>query len=270
MNTTLYDHVMTEMRTATEFVCRNMPVNIAPELAYEDLLGDSKMAAAFKEAVKYLQPSTLHKRVTVEVGGRVLAMNLRFPVTEKYPMYLMPASTAAVALTPESALAQALATPIRVASDWMALTRAFDRMNDNVEPEIMALLFPWMVPLIEKWAEDNPKPYGWNPRARRAKQRTEIDREVVKITRGKVPSSFPTLTSKLNNLFISGRALFAQYRMLEASYRAADLVTPIITIDRAQSLTPDWVDEHLSMVISDWKDDELVRRDDEFNRIRRK
>ena len=270
MHSTLYEHVVAEMKTASDFVCRNMPVNITPEQAYEDLLGSAEMAEAFKNAVKYLAPSPLRSRVMVMVDDKLIQMNLRFPVTEKYPMYLMPVSTAAITLAPESKLAEALATPIRVASNWMALSRAFDQMNNHVEPEVIALLFPWVVGLIERWAEDNPRTPGFNPRARYAKMRTDIDKEVVKITRGRVPARFPTLTSKLNDLCVSGRTLFSQYRILESSYKLAELLTPVITIDRSPTLIPEWVDEHLNMVIADWEDDELVRKADALDRLRSK
>ena len=154
MHTTLYEYIVTEMTTATDFVCRNMPVNVGAEQAYEDLLCNAEMATAFKNAVKYLQPSMLHKRVTVSLNNKLLTLNLRLPTTEKYPMYLMPFSTAMPTLAPESKLAQALSTPIRVATHWMALKKAFHYLNANdFEPEVMALLFPWIVGLVERWVD---------------------------------------------------------------------------------------------------------------------
>ena len=98
----------------------------------------------------------------------------------------------------------------------------------------------------------NPPSERRNVRSRATKERNDIQKEVVRILRGRVPTRFPTLTSSLHDLCVSGRALFSQYQMLESSCRQAELAAPIITIERDMALVPEWVNDHLNLMTQDW------------------
>ena len=266
MNTTLFDYINGAMLEASTYVLRFMPINLTPAQVYEGLLQDQAMAQAFKAAVKYLTPSSLNRRINVTVGGAATSLNLRLPSTEQYPFYLMPASTAATKITPESELGQALAIPLQVARDWESLSWVFSRMATEVEDvRALAVLFPWIVDLVEQWERDNPRPHTMRP-TKPSKARLEIEKDIKLITSGRVPGRFPRLTSDLSTLCKSGRTLFSQYRMIEASYRAGDLSMPFATVERSVAIMPAWVPEHLDMVLADWRDDEFIRKDEELNR----
>ena len=104
MHNTLYEHITSSINEAATFVTRHMPINITPERAYEGLLNDQAMTQAFKHAVKYLTGAPLHKRIAIAVDDMTININLRFPSTEEYPMYLMPATTSIIRVTHESEL----------------------------------------------------------------------------------------------------------------------------------------------------------------------
>ena len=269
MHTTLFDHINGAMREASTYVLRFMPINLTPAQVYEGLLQDQAMAQAFKAAVKYLTPSSLNRRINVTVGGAATSLNLRLPSTEQYPFYLMPASTAATKITPESELGQALAIPLQVARDWESLSWVFNRMTTEVDVRALAVLFPWIVDLVEQWERDNPRPTTMRP-VKPSKTRLEVERDIRLIAGGRVPGRFPRLTSDLSTLCKSGRTLFSQYRMIEASYRAGDLSMPFVTVERSVAIMPAWVPEHLDMVLADWREEEMDRIDMEAPPKRRK
>jgi hypothetical protein len=141
-----------------------------------------------------------------------------------------------------------------VAREWEMLSYAFERLNSELEPGVLAFLMPWIREPVNEWVDANT--YPRDQRYRPSKARMNIDRDIKAILSGRTPSRFPRMTEELNALCLSGRKLFAQFRLLESSYKSGDLTMPPITIERGSNLTPLWVQEHLNSVIEEWKEDE--------------
>ena len=68
---------------------------------------------------------------------------------------------------------------------------------------------------------------------------------------------FPRMSKELRAIARSGRTLFGQYRMLEATHTPRG-VAPII-VDHGQSLVESWIPIHLSEMWETFREDEYER-----------
>ena len=266
MHSVLRTYITEQMETAASFVLRYMPIHLDSTQIYEGLVRDPKLLDAFSVASQHLPPNNSHKRATVEMDGVLVQFNLRLASCDKYPMYLMPKTP--FVITRESELGRALEVPMRVAAQWDALFHVFNRIANAVEaPEdvgILMLLFPWLEPMIEEYVRHHPI----DRKAGRRSMKREIDRELKVMLSGKTPDRFPALTPELNEICRSGRALMAQYQMLESSLSSGSLVEPPLTVVRSPSpsLRP-WpgMVTALDEILSDWREYTFVRRQVEMD-----
>ena len=145
------------------------------------------------------------------------------------------------------------------------LLQVFEQLAIHVEARELAFLMPWTRELIQQWMDEYPQPE--HSRGKLSKVRIAINKDIRDILNKDIRdilnekplARFPLLTSNLNTLCLSGRALFAQYRLLESSYKANELELPPVTIERGSGLVPLWVHEDLDIVTTDWKAAEFVR-----------
>lgn len=249
MHSALHSFITNKINEASQFVLRHMPIHLETDEVYEDLIGNKEIAQAFANAVKYLAPNGLSKRMFLlfEEWGPI-QINVRLQPTDKYPMFLLPQVSTMAANIPiprESKLSQALQLPMRVARDWQMLRYVFSRLSNDVDDaQALACLMPWIRLLIAEMKADLPAVN--HP----SKDRRKIDQEIKAILSERMARKFPRMTEQLNQVCLSGKALFSQYRMLEAC-SSNPTISPII-IDPANGV-PDWVATHMDEVLEDWK-----------------
>lgn len=246
MNPHLMKYIDKKLDEAANFVIRYMPVDMPTDRIYEDLVGEPHVLAAFREAIKYLPPSSLSRRAVLKLDDLTLNVSLRFNPTDAYPVFLMPSYDLAV--TQESELGQALGMAIQVTREWEMLIKTWERFKEAVpDPHTLGFLFPW---LREIMLEFHIGLLDVNIKLKA--ERMKLEREVRAIQRRMPPKHFPRLSIELNRVCQSGKKLFGQYRMLEASTRDNDLSRAPLSIDRATNLSPAWLAEHMNECISDW------------------
>ena len=245
MHGNLFDHIKGSIANANAFVLRHMPLNLTHDEIYEDLVGDPEIAQAFANAAQYLPPSSLSKHMVIETEEwGMLTLSVKLQPTEKYPAFLFPKQS--LFLTRESKLSRALQLSMRVEQEWQMLFYAFNKMQDYVDPSIVAFLFPWIRELIAEWREQNPIMAFI-----KSKQRVAIDREVNAILSDRAPRNFPRLTEELNAVCRSGKALFSQYRMLESTHSNAPPSPVLVTSSYSRPVSL-WLIEHVGDVLADW------------------
>jgi hypothetical protein len=248
MNQHLMSFIDKKLEEASSFVTRYMPIDLSTDAIYEGLVGEPHVAAAFREAVKYLPPSSvLSRRASVKLDGRELMVSLRLQPTEKYSVFLMPKYELVV--TRESELGQAMALAIQVSCEWEMLTKTWNSFKALVpDTTILAFLFPWLREIMLEFH------FGLLDVGVKLKsERLQIEREVKAIHRRAIPKRFPRLSIELNQVCQSGKRLFGQYRMLEAATKDADRAA--LSIDRASNLAPDWLALHTEEVLAAWQEE---------------
>lgn len=252
MDRHLTKFIDTKIAAANQFVLSRMPLGLTAEECYEELIGTlvggEAMLKAFRDAAQHLPPLMLHKRVSVAMDGRIVGMALRFTATTKYPHYLLP--QAPLFITQASKLYRELSMPVRVARQWEELKFVWENMR-NSEPSAVILmhLFPWLREII---AEFDIAALGLDVTAT---DRRMIEAELKKIRREETPAMFPLLTPELNAVCKSGRELFGQFRMIEASISETTNYTQApITIEPTPTLVAPWIAKHIGEVMEDWRD----------------
>jgi hypothetical protein len=258
MHTVLTQFISERIHGASTFVLNNMPCSLSSDQVYEGLVGDASMLADFDNATRHLRPASMARPViiTTTMDGETFQTQVivRLTPTPKHRAFMLPEN---IILTRESDLGQMLATPLRVAQDWKMLTRAWNTLHHTCEdsPMMLAFLFPWIRPLIADFPGERVI-----IELRRSEMAT-IAREIKQIMSNKLPRDFPRLTRELNALCQSGKRLFAQYNMVEATVQNAQGVNdyPVIRVDAAQPmpatgihLVPAWVNAHLTEVTTAW------------------
>ena len=255
MHPYLYTAVEESIAEARQFMLRTMPIGLTNDQIYESLLGDAQVAQAFANAARYLPTGGLSRRVTTMTEDYgTLSLNIRLTPTEKYPVFLIPKDIPV--FSRKSDLSRALALPFRVARDWHMLGFAFTRLaNDVDDVNALAFIFPWIREIISRWNEEHPGPV-LDRRQRPSRVRGLIDKDVKAILSEKTPHRFPRLGEQLNNVCRSGKTLFSQYRMLEASHSGSP-PSPVV-LESPTASVPDWLVTHLNEVLDEWKE-ELAR-----------
>ena len=271
MNKHLIAYIDTKIEAASRFITNYMPVDIDTDDAYEALLECSTvfseatkdhMVQAFKDAVQYLPPSAQHKRLNINLVKRTITIVVRLNSTSKWPMFLFPSG--GLGVTHESKLAQLLQTPVRVAMEWEHLRFMWDTLhsdNMNLSNQQLAHLMPWIREVLADFDTTQL------PTEMKQAERKLIDREVATIMRDWNVAFYPRLSKALTTLARSGRALFAQYRLLEATYNENTLDRSIITVEPSSSLIEEWVHEHMKETIVEWQNDKNERVQRALNRF---
>jgi hypothetical protein len=252
MNTHLVSYIDKKLDEAANFVIRYMPVNMPTDRIYEDLVGEPHVAAAFREAVKYLPPSALNRRAILKLGDLLLNVSLRFAPTDAYPVFLMPKYDLAV--THESELGQSMSMAIQVTREWEMLIKTWEKFREAApDPHTLGFLFPWLREIMLDFHVGL-----LDVSIKRKADREKIEREVRAIQRRFPPKSFPRLSIELNRVCQSGKRLFGQYRMLEASTKDTDLTRAALSIDRVTNLSPAWLNEHMEECIAGWFEETMA------------
>ena len=241
--TALIDKKLSE---AAEFVIRYMPLDLTTNQIYEGLVGEPHVAQAFREAIQYLPPASVNRRINLTIDKQELLVSLRLQPTEEYPVFLIPKYDLKV--TRESDLGRALTLSIQVTREWEMLTKTWDKFKGaSPDSHTLGFLFPWLREIML-----NFDLFTLDSVPSRKQEREQIEREVRAIHRRNPPKSFPRLSIELNRVCQSGKRLFGQYRMLEAAMSNADLTRSRLSIDRATSLSPPWLSDHLDEAVADW------------------
>jgi hypothetical protein len=128
----------------------------------------------------------------------------------------------------------------------------------------LAYLMPWLREVLADF-DQTMLPVEASQAERKA-----IDKEVATIMRDANVLLFPRMSKQFSAIARSGRALFGQYRMLEAAYARETLAQSVITVERTPSLLEPWLKEHMAEMRDEWQDDTTVRyaRQAEALRIR--
>jgi hypothetical protein len=259
MHNVLTQFISERIHGASTFVLNNMPCSLSSDEVYEGLVGDANMLADFDNATRHLRPASMARPVIITTtadNGETLQTQVivRLTPTSKHRAFLMPEN---IIITRESDLGRMLALPLRVAQDWKMLTRVWNTLHNTCEddPMMLAFLFPWIRQLIADFPGERVI-----VELRRSEMAT-IAREVKQIMSNKLPRDFPRLTRELNALCQSGKRLFAQYNMIEATAQKAQGMNdyPVIRVDAAGpmpatgiDLVPAWVNAHLTEVTTAW------------------
>ena len=260
VNQNLIDHIDAKIESAARFVCAYMPVDITVDSAYEAMLACSAintvpMIAAFKEAVKYLDPVGNFKRFNFSLGdGRIASIQARFTPSKTWPAFLIP--TGNLAIDPESKFAALLDTPIRVATEWESLAYVWQQLRHpqhGLDHAMLAYLMPWIRECLADFdMTDLPVSVA-------RIERKAIEKELSTVMNDANVLFFPRLSKQLTAIARSGKTLFGQYRILEAAYSRETLTQSPITVERTPSLLEPWVKEHISEATDEWTRDKAER-----------
>jgi hypothetical protein len=237
-----------------------MPVDITIDSAYEEMLGCSTintaaMIAAFREAVKYLQPQSQFKRFNFTLpDGRTATIQARFSPTAKWPAFLIPNQN--LAIDPDGKFAALLHTPIRVATEWVQLEYIWQQLRmdqHGLTNDQLVYLMPWLRECLADFDTTSL------PVDVKLADRKNIAREHTTIMRDANVLFFPRLSKDLMNIARSGRVLISQYRLIEAAYTRETLSQSPISVDRASGLVETWVKEHFAEAMDEWQRDKAER-----------
>jgi hypothetical protein len=267
MNTHLIDHVDAWLAGVGSFVCKYMPVDITVDTAYEEMLAGTtintdEMIAAFREAVKYIQPLTHQKRLAFTLDGRTVVVHARFTPTEKWPVFLIPNQE--LLINPESKFAALLDTPIRVATEWAHLEYIWQQLRMPVHGltnEQLVYLLPWLRECLADFDT------VFLPIEVKRAERKLIKKEHATIMRDTDVLFFPRLSKDLMGIARSGRVLISQYRMIEATYSSETLTRSPITVDRTPTLVEPWVKQHFAEAMEEWRFDKAVRTERQLEAV---
>ena len=250
MNIHLINHIDAKLSRMSDFVSRYMPVDISIDEAYEQILACSivfsqdHMIAAFREAVKYVEPTGGSKRFNITMDdGRVASITVRFAPTLKWPAFLLPPGK--LMIDPESKFAALLDTPIRVATEWESLSYVWNQLRQgmhNLDVAQLAYLLPWIRECLADFnLLDAPK-----------SERKIIEKELATIMNDADVLFFPRMSKALSAVARSGKILFSQYRLIDAAYDHRTLTVSPITVERTPSLLEPWLKEHLAEALDEW------------------
>jgi hypothetical protein len=271
MNQHLVNHINVKLSSASNFVCKYMPVDINIDDAYEAMLACSNlckpaMIEAFKEAVKYLAPQASFKRINCTMSdGRIASIQARLAPTDKWPVFLMPRDE--LTIDPESKFAALLATPIRVATEWESLTYIWEQLRIpayGLEPYVLAYLMPWIRECLADF--DVIMLPIEVPRY----ERKAIDKELSTVMNDWNVTMFPRMSKALSAVARSGKILLSQYRMLDAAYTHETLKQSPIFVDCTPSLVEPWLKEHLAEAMEEWQQDKAVRVQRQLDEVARR
>jgi hypothetical protein len=259
MNTHLIDHVDAWLARAGSFVCQYMPVDITVDTAYEEMLActtmnTAEMIAAFREAVKYLKPTSQFKRFDFSLGGRTVAIQTQLTPTEKWPAFLFPNQE--LSINPESKFAALLDTPIRVATEWAHLEYIWQQLRMPVHGltnEQLVYLLPWLRECLADFDITSL------PVEVTRTERKVIEKEHATIMRDTDVLFFPRLSRDLMGIARSGKVLISQYRMIEATYSSETLTRSPIKVVSTTTLVEPWVKQHFAEAMDEWRFDKAVR-----------
>jgi hypothetical protein len=245
MNAYLRRFVQNRIEEAADFVLGHMPIDLPPQQVYQDLFGGiagGEILNKFRAAGEHLVPAVFAKRTSVMMKDMMLTFMLRLPPTDVDNVYFMPIE--GFFINPESKLAQALKLPLHVAQQWVMLREAFDKLADVTDAKQIAMLMPWLRDMVDT-----------STAGRIGGQKREVNKinaEVKIIMQGNVPNRFPRLTSQLNQVCLSGKPLFTQYRLLMDTVNETEGTLPPIAVTRNNTMLPSWFNQHLEEVIGDW------------------
>jgi hypothetical protein len=260
VNQHLIDYIDAKLNSATNFVCRFMPVDIDVDSAYEAMLecsaiNTASMIAAFGEAVKYLDPQGNFKQFNfIMHDGRLARIQARFSPTKAWPAFLMP--TGNLSIDPESKFAALLETPIRVATEWESLTWVWEQLRSpefNLDVATLVFMMPWIRECLADFDI-----LGMSVTVSRT-ERKVIERELSTVMNDVNVSFFPRMSKALSDTVRSGKTLLSQYRMIDAAYAGELLTQPPITVERTPSLLEPWLKEHLNETMIEWQADRDTR-----------
>lgn len=265
MNKHLVDFINNKIEAASRFITNYMPADIDTDAAYEAMLAcntthayTSEVITAFQAVAKYLPEASQHKRFTLTLNDRPTTVVVRLNPTERWPMFLFPDGELVV--TPESKLAELMAIPVRVATEWESLRWVWSEfVKDEVElnPYTLAYLMPWIREVLADFDTTRlPVDTSIQKDVKQA-ERKAIDKEIATIMRDWNVAFFPRMSKSLSAIARSGQTLFAQYRLLEASY--SKLSDPVITVLPTPSLVPAWAREHMDETLQEWENDKRER-----------
>jgi hypothetical protein len=267
----LVAYIDTKIEAASRFITNFMPVDTDTDTTYEALLECSTsffeatkdhMVQAFKDAVQYLPPSAQHKRLNINLDARTISIVVRLNPTEKWPVFLFP--TGELVITPESKLAKILEIPVRVAMEWEQLNYMWTNLHSDdmgLDNPQLAYLMPWIREVLADF-DTTQLPVDVKQAERKA-----IDREVATIMRDTTVPFYPRLSKALTTLARSGKMLFSQYRLLEATYNERTLERSLITVEPTPNLLEVWVHEHMRETISEWHNDKSERIQRALNKV---
>jgi hypothetical protein len=244
-----------------------MPVDITDDTAYEEMLActtinTNEMIAHFREAVKYLKPTSQFKRFDFSLGGRTVIIQTQLTPTEKWPAFLFPNQE--LLINPESKFAALLDTPIRVATEWAHLEYIWQQLRMPVHGltnEQLVYLLPWLRECLADF-DITRLPFDV-----KVAERKLITKEHATIMRDTDVLFFPRLSRDLIGIARSGRALISQYRMIEATYSSDTLTRSPITVDSTSTLVEPWVKQHFAEAMEEWTRDKGDREARQFEAL---
>ena len=262
MNQHLVNYIDAKLSSAANFVCKFMPVDIDVDNAYEAMLECSAlntpdMIAAFRKAVKYLDPQANLKQFNfVLADGRIARIQARFNPTKKWPAFLMP--TGNLVIDSECRLAGLLDTPVRVATEWESLTYVWGKLRTpmhGLEPYVLAYLMPWIRECLADFD------HTMIPIEVSRVERKAIEKELSTVMNDWNVAFFPRMSKALSDTVRSGKVLLSQYRMIDAAYANEALPQSPLVVERTPTLLEPWLKEHLAEAMEEWRIDRALRAD---------
>jgi hypothetical protein len=213
------------------------------------------MIAAFRQAVKYLDPQANFKRFNFMLpDSRVASIQARFNSTKAWPAFLIPSGN--LIINPEGKFAALLDTPIRVATEWESLTYIWEQFRTpqyGLDVATLAYLMPWIRECLADFD------FTMIPVEASRVERKAIDKELSTVMNDATVLFFPRMSKALSDTARSGRVLLSQYRMIDAAYSGESLAPSPITVERTPSLLEPWLKEHLAETLDEWSRDKAAR-----------
>ena len=273
MHPQLVEAVSYKIRETAMEVCSRLHIDMETDELYEELMAcygfDTPiMLREIKAATKYLPANGVRKTCTLTTAYNVnmdtamtIDLEVRLHPTEKWPSFIFPDKP--MMLTQWSKLAEKLALPMRVAGEWSALTYVWSQFSDaqfNLDAAVLGKLMPWLRDVMSgilipktKYAAD---------RAKMFKDRQAIldDTEV---------KSRPRMSKELAVIARSGRHLFGQWNMMQASLPFdRETIAPKLKVSPRAS-NPPWLSTHMAETRAEWYDEELARKNLKLQTLRK-
>ena len=270
MHNALKDFILREINSCGDYVCERIELGMNSDEAYEELIGEPHVLAAFSAAEQYMVSRTcmMSNFSVMRPDSSKLKLNFYLLATDKYPIHTFPKFP--LRITHGSKLEAALDLPTRIAQQWAELDYVTCQLFDDLylDAEQCVFFLPWMRELLVDcdWHRD---PAAFLNRHNSQWKKNEVDvvdREIKQIMRGSVPKHFPRMTKSVSDVCKSGKSLFTQYRMIRATSEEGRVPRQPISVMRDQMLIDRQLMQDMQGVIVAWRRAEDVRVVEELER----
>ncbi len=219
LHSSLADYVQKDIKAASDKVQQALAPAMPPDEFYESLIASHKILMDFHNAARLVRRCAFSGGVTVQIDGQSFTLSLSISATDKWPIRLFPDFP--LPITPENKLYSPLKMMFDVSRRWEMLGETFKMIAEHCDLTCLPVLFPWLRNvMLECSFITKPQQFmdTYNYGVDSQGAMTIVGRHLQKLIKpAGLPKTMPSVTRQINDVCKSGRELYGQYHMLEAT-----------------------------------------------------